>query len=256
MEVRFLPPEPPGPRNHPWPEGSERVSRDRLPLLRHLEPRGRPVLRVVRRAAGADVSFVRHGQPAREPFLRFLRDRARAGPGASLAAGGSLEERKVVTMLFADLTASTEMSSRLDPEDLRSVLRPFFDAMADEIGRYGGTVEKFIGDAVVAAFGAPVAHEDDPERAIRCGTRDAAPPRGAQHRGGRARRQRPRDADRDQHRRGARPLDRGGDRDRRGREHRGTTPVARPTGSRRRRRTHLSGRAARRSRSPIWVTCR
>ena len=83
--------------------------------------------------------------------------------------GPSLEERKVVTMLFADLTASTEMSSRLDPEDLRSVLRPFFDAMADEIGRYGGTVEKFIGDAVVAAFGAPVAHEDDPERAIRCG---------------------------------------------------------------------------------------
>ena len=81
----------------------------------------------------------------------------------------NLEERKVVTMLFADLTASTEMSSRLDPEDLRSVLRPFFDAMADEIGRYGGTVEKFIGDAVVAAFGAPVAHEDDPERAIRCG---------------------------------------------------------------------------------------
>jgi len=82
---------------------------------------------------------------------------------------GSLEERKVVTMLFADLTASTEMSSRLDPEDLRSVLGPFFDAMADEIGRYGGTVEKFIGDAVVAAFGAPAAHEDDPERAIRCG---------------------------------------------------------------------------------------
>ena len=82
---------------------------------------------------------------------------------------GSLEERKVVTMLFADLTASTEMSSRLDPEDLRSVLRPFFDAMAGEIGRYGGTVEKFIGDAVVAAFGAPVAHEDDPGRAIRCG---------------------------------------------------------------------------------------
>ena len=91
--------------------------------------------------------------------------------GTALASEGPgvLEERKVVTMLFADLTASTEMSSRLDPEDLRSVLRPFFDAMAGEIGRYGGTVEKFIGDAVVAAFGAPVAHEDDPERAIRCG---------------------------------------------------------------------------------------
>ncbi|HEU4354959.1 MAG TPA: adenylate/guanylate cyclase domain-containing protein, partial [Actinomycetota bacterium] len=70
------------------------------------------------------------------------------------------EERKLVTALFADLTASTEMASRLDPEDLRGVLRPFYDAMAEEIARYGGTVEKFIGDAVVAVFGAPVAHED------------------------------------------------------------------------------------------------
>jgi class 3 adenylate cyclase/tetratricopeptide (TPR) repeat protein len=80
----------------------------------------------------------------------------------------AFEERKIVTMLFADLTASTEMAARLDPEDLRSVLKPFFEAMAEEVERYGGTVEKFIGDAVVAAFGAPVAHEDDPERAIRC----------------------------------------------------------------------------------------
>ncbi len=71
-------------------------------------------------------------------------------------------------MVFADLTASTEMASRLDPEDLRGVLRPYFDAMAQEVDRFGGTVEKFIGDAVVAVFGAPVAHEDDPERAVRC----------------------------------------------------------------------------------------
>jgi len=87
---------------------------------------------------------------------------------ATAGASPDLEERKVVSMLFADLTASTEMASRLDPEDLRDVLSPFFDAMAQEIDRYGGTVEKYIGDAVVAAFGAPVAHEDDPERAIRC----------------------------------------------------------------------------------------
>ncbi len=87
-----------------------------------------------------------------------------AGP----APAGSLEERKVVTVLFADLTASTEMASRLDPEDLRAVLHPYFDAMADEVDRFGGTVEKFIGDAVVAVFGAPIAHEDDPERAVRC----------------------------------------------------------------------------------------
>jgi len=88
--------------------------------------------------------------------------------GSGRPAPASVEERKVVTMLFADLTASTEMASRLDPEDLRGVLGPFFDAMGAEIDRFGGTVQKFIGDAVVAAFGAPVAHEDDPERAIRC----------------------------------------------------------------------------------------
>jgi class 3 adenylate cyclase/tetratricopeptide (TPR) repeat protein len=76
------------------------------------------------------------------------------------------EERKVVSVLFADLEASTELASRLDPEDLRAVLRPFFAAMMEEIERYGGTVEKFIGDAIVGVFGVPVAHEDDPERAV------------------------------------------------------------------------------------------
>src|SRR5205814_3660164 len=76
-----------------------------------------------------------------------------------------VEERKIVTALFADLAASTDLASRLDPEDLRGILRPFFTAMVEEIERFGGTVEKFIGDAVVAVFGVPVAHEDDPERA-------------------------------------------------------------------------------------------
>ena len=78
-----------------------------------------------------------------------------------------LEERKVVTVLFADLTASTELASRLDPEDLRVVLRQFFGAMVEVIERLDGTVQKFIGDAVVAVFGVPAAHEDDPERAVR-----------------------------------------------------------------------------------------
>src|SRR5436309_3181370 len=91
--------------------------------------------------------------------------------GASLGGGPApaleLEERKVVTVLFADLTASTELASRLDPEDLRGVLRPFFEAMVEEIRRFDGTVEKFIGDAVMAVFGFPAAHEDDPERAVR-----------------------------------------------------------------------------------------
>jgi class 3 adenylate cyclase/tetratricopeptide (TPR) repeat protein len=77
------------------------------------------------------------------------------------------EERKVVTVIFADLSGSTELATRLDPEDLRGVLRPFFDAMVEEIERFGGTVEKFIGDAVMAVFGVPVTHEDDEERAVR-----------------------------------------------------------------------------------------
>lgn len=91
--------------------------------------------------------------------------------GASLstpaAAAVEGDERKVVTVLYADLTASTELATRLDPEDLRRVLKPFFDAMADEIERFGGTIEKFIGDAIVAVFGVPAAHEDDPDRAVR-----------------------------------------------------------------------------------------
>ncbi len=93
---------------------------------------------------------------------------APSSQGASAAEPVAVvEERKVVTSLFADLAASTELAARLDPEDLRRVLGPYFDAMAGEIDRFGGTVEKFIGDAVVAFFGVPVAHEDDPERAIR-----------------------------------------------------------------------------------------
>jgi class 3 adenylate cyclase len=72
-----------------------------------------------------------------------------------------------VTVIFADLSGSTELATRLDPEDLRGVLRPFFDAMVEEIERFGGTVEKFIGDAVMAVFGVPVTHEDDEERAVR-----------------------------------------------------------------------------------------
>ena len=86
---------------------------------------------------------------------------------ATTRSAASVEERKVVTVVFADLEASTALASRLDPEDLRQVLRPFFDAMLEEIERYGGVVEKFIGDAVVGIFGVPTAHEDDPERAVR-----------------------------------------------------------------------------------------
>jgi class 3 adenylate cyclase/tetratricopeptide (TPR) repeat protein len=77
------------------------------------------------------------------------------------------EERKVVTVLFADLVGFTSRAEQLDPEDVRAMLSPYFARLRSELERRGGTVEKFIGDAVMALFGAPVAHEDDPERAVR-----------------------------------------------------------------------------------------
>jgi class 3 adenylate cyclase/tetratricopeptide (TPR) repeat protein len=82
-------------------------------------------------------------------------------------AAAPREERKVVTVLFADLVGFTARSEQLDPEDVRAFLSPYYARLRTELERFGGTVEKFIGDAVMALFGAPVAHEDDPERAVR-----------------------------------------------------------------------------------------
>src|SRR2546425_7258072 len=81
--------------------------------------------------------------------------------------GAGAAERRVVTVLFADLADSTRLTKHLDPEPMRALIARFFAAMREEITRYGGTVEKFIGDAVMAVFGMPAAHEDHPERALR-----------------------------------------------------------------------------------------
>jgi class 3 adenylate cyclase len=77
------------------------------------------------------------------------------------------EERKRVSVLFCDLVGFTSRSERLDVEDVRAVLAPYYARLRGDLERFGGTVEKFIGDAVMALFGAPTAHEDDPERAVR-----------------------------------------------------------------------------------------
>jgi class 3 adenylate cyclase len=77
------------------------------------------------------------------------------------------EERKVVTVLFADLVGFTARSERMDPEDVQRLLQPYHAQLRAVLERHGGTVAKFVGDAVMAIFGAPVAHEDDPERAVR-----------------------------------------------------------------------------------------
>jgi class 3 adenylate cyclase/tetratricopeptide (TPR) repeat protein len=77
------------------------------------------------------------------------------------------EERKMLTVLFSDLVDFTRRADRLDPEEVRQLLSPYYARLRSELELFGGTVEKFIGDAVVALFGAPVAHEDDPERGVR-----------------------------------------------------------------------------------------
>src|ERR671934_703951 len=82
-----------------------------------------------------------------------------------------VEERKIVSVLLCDLVGFTADSEQQDPEDVRARIRPYHARLRREIERYDGTVEKFVGDAVMAAFGAPVAHEDDAERAVRAGLR-------------------------------------------------------------------------------------
>jgi class 3 adenylate cyclase/tetratricopeptide (TPR) repeat protein len=104
--------------------------------------------------------------------------------GTVRTAALSLEMRKTVTVLFCDLTGSTSLGESIDPERLRALLANYFEAMKAIVERHGGTVEKFIGDAVMAVFGVPVLHEDDALRAVRSAAdmRDALPGLGLQAR--------------------------------------------------------------------------
>src|SRR5213593_1905047 len=115
-----------------------------------------------------------------QPGARFCN-----GCGAALApiqARG--ETRKTVTVLFCDLTGSTALGEQTDPEVLRALLARYFECMKAIVESHGGTVEKFIGDAVMAVFGVPVVHEDDALRALRAAQemREAFPELGVQGR--------------------------------------------------------------------------
>ncbi|HEX2468469.1 MAG TPA: adenylate/guanylate cyclase domain-containing protein [Solirubrobacterales bacterium] len=95
---------------------------------------------------------------------------AEATPPATAEQAEALpEERRKATVLFADLSGYTSVAERTDPERLKSIVDRALRRLGDEVARYGGTVDKYIGDNVMAVFGAPVAHEDDPERAVRAG---------------------------------------------------------------------------------------
>ena len=95
--------------------------------------------------------------------LAALKSSASQAPGAVRLEG----ERKQVTILFADNSGFTAMSETTDPEQIRSLMNACFDHLVPAIHKYGGVVDKFIGDEIMALFGAPVAHENDPERALR-----------------------------------------------------------------------------------------
>ena len=114
-----------------------------------------------------------------DPAARFCGECGAALADAPAAAGGDgrlatttptsvpTAERRRVSVLFADLVGFTGLAEDRDPEAVRELLTRYFDLAREVIGRYGGTVEKFIGDAVMAVWGAPVAREDDSERAVR-----------------------------------------------------------------------------------------
>src|SRR5579862_1129383 len=90
-----------------------------------------------------------------------------AAPPAPAAPAASGEERKVITAIFVDLVGSTARSEQLDVEDVKALVAPYHARVRAELERHGGTFEKFSGDAILALFGTPKAHEDDPERAVR-----------------------------------------------------------------------------------------
>src|SRR5256886_14400512 len=104
--------------------------------------------------------------PGEFPFCPFC-----AAPLLEQPPSTAQEERKVVSVLFCDLVGFTAASEHADPEDVRARLRPYHAQLQQVIESRGGIVEKFVGEAVMAVFGAPVAHEDDAERAVRAGLR-------------------------------------------------------------------------------------
>ncbi len=145
---------------------------DRLLELRHGERAEPQVLRRVRLGACPRLPKLRCGECAGDEVLRRVRCFARGRPRAPVAVGAATAEppaaeRRLVSVLFADLVGFTTLSESRDSEDVRELLTRYFETCSRLIGLYGGTVEKFIGDAVMAVWGTPTATEDDAERAVR-----------------------------------------------------------------------------------------
>ena len=109
------------------------------------------------------------GTPLAGRRPRRLRLRLPQAPPRPRSAPSPVSERRTTSVLFGDLVAFTTLSESRDPEEVRELLSEYFGVARTVVGRYGGTIEKFIGDAVMAVWGVPVSREDDAERAVRAG---------------------------------------------------------------------------------------
>src|SRR3954469_11780565 len=115
--------------------------------------------------AGLEAQRARLGDSVVEPAIAALQHQLTQVHRARSAS--DLEERKIVTIVFVDVSGFTALAEKLDPEEVREVINACFDALVPIVQKYEGTIDKFIGDEIMALFGAPIAHENDPERALR-----------------------------------------------------------------------------------------
>ena len=137
-----------------------------LPHLRIDQQSDRQVLQRMRDATGRRSEVVRC-RPARGGIRSSAGAVAPSATGRTASRLAATGERRLVSVLFADLVGFTPFAEERDAEEIREMLSRYFEIASDVIGRYGGTIEKFIGDAVMAVWGTPVAHEDDAERSVR-----------------------------------------------------------------------------------------
>jgi len=104
------------------------------------------------------------GDAVVDPAIAALRQQmAQIETGSGARIG---DERKLVTIVFTDVSGFTALSEKLDPEKVRELINACFDWLVPVVQKYEGTIDKFIGDEIMALFGAPIAHEDDAERAL------------------------------------------------------------------------------------------
>lgn len=140
-----------------------------MPMARTESTRPASMLAPPLQPAALDPELARATQESDDPLRRFLPAEFAAKLDAARKTGAMVGERRIVTMLFCDVTGSTAAAEQLDPEEWTEVMNGAFEHMIGPVYAYEGTVARLSGDAILAFFGAPIAHEDDPQRAVLAG---------------------------------------------------------------------------------------